>query len=104
MKKIISLILLISFLVGCSTSGGIYKKGDSSNGDFSAGRTILSVIGVLAAVAAARGGGGGGGGGNSGYAWDYQPGNGQWVCRDRSNGQYAYIQNCNGIAQVDSWP
>ena len=104
MRKIISLVLVVSFMVGCSTSGGIYKKGDASNGEFSAGRTILSVVGVLAAIAAARGGGGGHSYAQSGYAWDYQPGNGQWVCRDKSNGQYANAQNCNGIAKVDNWP
>ena len=65
---------------GCLTSGGINKKGDSSNGEFSAGRTILSVAGVLATIAAAKGGGGGNPYTQSGYAWDYQPGNGQWAC------------------------
>jgi hypothetical protein len=105
LRKILSLFLVVSLLVGCSTSGGIYKKDDAANSEFSAGRTILTVVGVLAAIAAAKGGGGGG---NSyvetGYAWDYQPGNLQWVCRDKSNGQYANLQNCNGLAKLDNWP
>lgn len=38
------------------------------------------------------------------YAWDYEPGNGQWVCRNKSNGQYVSIGNCSGIPKVDYWP
>lgn len=90
-------------LFGCSTSGGIYKKGDDTHGEFSVGRTALSVFAVIGLVAAAAAGGGGGGG-SYGHAWDYQPGNGQWVCRNRSNGQYAYTENCSGLAMVDNWP
>lgn len=95
----------MSFLVGCSTSGGIYKPDDPTNGEFSVGRTLLGVVGVIGVVAAARNSGGGGGSyAESGYAWDYQPGNGQWVCRDKANGQYANRDNCNGLPIVDNWP
>ena len=103
MKKIISTILIASMLAACSTAGGIYKADDSEHGEFSPGRTILSVVGVLAAVAAARHGGGGAAA-ETGYAWDYQPGNRQWVCRDKSNGQYAARENCAGLPFVDNWP
>lgn len=104
MRNAISALAACALLVGCSTAGGIYKSGDTEHGEFSVGRTILTVIGVAAGVAAARNSGGGGGFADGGYAWDYQPGSAQWVCRDRSNGQYAYQNNCAGLAKFDSWP
>jgi len=109
MNKFISYILIASFLSGCSTTGGIYSQSDPNNSEFSAGRTILSVVGVVGVVlgAQAMSKGGGGGGSSyaaSGYAWDYQPGNGQWVCRNKANGQYAYKSNCDGLAYIDNWP
>jgi hypothetical protein len=102
-KKLACTLLITFQLIGCSTSGGIYKKDDAKDGEFSVGRTALTILGVAAAVAAAKGGGGGGYQAQ-GYAWDYQPGNRQWVCRDKSNGQYARKENCAGIAVVDHWP
>lgn len=104
--KNISTILLFALVSGCSTSGGIYKKGDSVNGEFSPGKTVLGVVGALAAVAAAVavGKSGGGGYGAPNYAWDYQPGNGQWACRNTANGEYANQYNCAGQAKVDHWP
>lgn len=104
MKKAILGFMVASMLAGCSTAGGMYKSGDVQNGEFSPGRTLLSVLAVAAAVAVVKNGGGGGGGYGSGYAWDYQPGNGQWVCRNKSNGQYAYEYNCAGVPKVDYWP
>lgn len=105
MKKLICSLLIAFQAVGCSTSGGMYKSGDSEHGELSVGRTAVTVLGILGAAAAVRKGGGGGGGyQESGYAWDYQPGNGQWVCRDKSNGQYANKTNCSGVAMVDNWP
>jgi hypothetical protein len=103
MKKVISTVTLALYLAGCSTSGGFYSKNDPSNSDFSVGNTLLSVIAVAGAVAVAKEGGGNGFA-ESGFAWDYQPGNGQWVCRDKSNGQYAYADNCYGLPYVDNWP
>ena len=82
----------------------MYKSGDSKNGEFSVGRTAVTVLGILGAAAAVRNGGGGGGSQDYGYAWDYQPGNGQWVCRDKSNGQYANKSKCAGVPMVDYWP
>lgn len=102
MKKLIAISLVAALLAGCSTAGGIYKRGDAENGEFSLGKTLLSVIAVAGAVAVVRKGGGGSYA-ESGYAWDYQPGNGQWVCRDKSNGRYAYKENCAGAPVVDHW-
>ena len=31
---------------------------------------------------------------DSDWDWDYQPGNGQWVCRGIQTGQYAALSNC----------
>lgn len=102
MKTIASMLVCV-VLFGCSTAGGIYKDGDGEHGEFSPGRTFLTILGIAAAAAAARGGGGGGGG-DAGYAWDYQPGNGQWICRSKSSGQYAYDHECAGALRVDYWP
>lgn len=82
-KKLICCILTIIQLVGCSTAGGIYKKDDPVHGDFSLGRTALTILGVAAAAAAASGGGGYQ---QQGYAWDYLPGSAQWACRNKANG------------------
>lgn len=107
MKKLISIILIISFLAGCSTTGGWYSKDDPSNNEFSIVNSALGVVGAAAAVvgiAAAANGGGGNSFAQSGYAWDYQPGNAQWVCRNKANGQYAYSSNCRGMPYIDNWP
>ena len=56
-KKLACSLLIIFQLIGCSTSGGIYKKDDAKDGEFSVGRTALTILGVAAAVAAAKGGG-----------------------------------------------
>ena len=58
-KKLACTLLITFQLIGCSTSGGIYKKDDAKDGEFSVGRTALTILGVAAAVAAAKGGGGG---------------------------------------------
>jgi hypothetical protein len=105
-RKLVLLFLVGSMFAGCSTTGGIYSKNDAQNSEFSAGRTALTILGILGAAAVARRGGGGGYNGlaEEGYAWDYQPGNGQWVCRSKANGQYAYAYNCAGVPKVDYWP
>jgi hypothetical protein len=108
MNRAISLILIICFLTACSTTGGMYKKDDAENGEFSPGRTLLGVIGavglVLGAKELSKNGGGGSSYADTGYAWDYQPGNGQWACRNKANGQYAHREKCNGLPYVDNWP
>lgn len=103
-KKVIALWLVCSLMLGCSTAGGIYKEGDQKHGEFSGGRTFLTILGIAAAAAAARHGGGGGSYADQGFAWDYQPGNRQWACRNKANGQYAYAYQCAGVPQVDYWP
>lgn len=103
MKMFTILLLVVSLITGCSSSGGIYKKDDPAHGEFSPGRTLLGIIAVAGAVALAKEKGGGGYT-NQGYAWDYQPNNGQWVCRNKANGQYAYKESCDGILMVDHWP
>lgn len=103
MTKFICTVLIALNIFGCSTNGGIYKSGDAKDGEFSAGRTALTVLGVIGAAAIAKGGGGGGYQ-DQGYAWDYQPGNGQWVCRNKANGQYAHVSNCASLPKVDNWP
>jgi hypothetical protein len=100
-KKFACFILIVFQLVGCSTSGGIYKKDDPKHGEFSLGRTALTILGVAATAAAARGSGGGYQAQE--YAWDYLPGSGQWACRNKANGQFANLENCNGLAKVDNW-
>ena len=105
MQKLLSWILIASLLTGCSTAGGMYKKGDSTHGEFSTSRTILGVLGAAAVIAGARSKSGGGGYSAPDYAWDYQPGNGQWVCRNKANGQYANQENCRNKPQNDNtWP
>ena len=100
----------LSFIDSISSRRLFYKRWNvqvrnSTHGELSVGRTAVTVLGVLGAAAAIRKGGGGGGGGQEyGYAWDYQPGNRQWVCRDKSNGQYARKENCAGSPVVDHWP
>jgi hypothetical protein len=100
-KRLACSLLIIFQFIGCSTSGGIYKKDDAKDGEFSAGRTALTILGVAAAIAAAKGGGGGYQ--EQGYAWDYLPGSGQWACRNKANGQFAKLENCNGLPKVDNW-
>lgn len=85
----------------CSTCGGLYKSGDSQHGELSVGRTAVTVLGVLGAVVAIRKGGGAAQ--EYGYACEYQR-NRQWVCWDKSNGQYARKENFAVIAVVDDWP
>jgi hypothetical protein len=102
-RKAILAILVGSLAAGCSTTGGMYSKEDAQNNEFSAGRTALTILGIIGAAAMARRGGGSGYS-EEGYAWDYQPGNAQWVCRSKANGQYAYAYNCAGVPKVDYWP
>jgi hypothetical protein len=105
MKNAICAVLACAVLAGCSTSGGMYRDGERDNGRFSPGRTFLTILGVAAGVAAVRKSGGGGGGfAEQGYAWDWQPGNGHWVCRNKANGEYAPEYQCAGVPKLDYWP
>jgi hypothetical protein len=111
MKKIISCLLIVSTLSACSTAGGWYKKDDPIDGELSPIRSVFGVVGVAAVVAGAvygikesTKGGGNNYSASRGYARDYQPGNGQWVCRDKANGQYASEAKCSGQSYIDNWP
>ena len=72
--RAIAIALIISILSACSTNGGIYKKDDPQHGEFSAGNTILGVVGAVAVVLGvkelSKNGGGGNSYANTGYAWD----------------------------------
>jgi len=106
-RRLISTILVLTLLASCSTKGGWYKKNDPIHGEFSTVNSIGAVFGAVViaagAAAASKGGGGSSSYADSGFAWDYQPGNNQWVCRNRANGQYAYKENCAGQPLVDNW-
>lgn len=102
-------LMVCLLAAGCNTAGGVYNKNDPSQ-KFSAGRTAAAVLGTAAvaalAVAAARNGGGGYYPQRDySFAWDYQPLNGQWVCRGQQTGQYAEYWHCQYLAMVDTaWP
>ncbi len=102
-KKIIALLIVISLLSACSTTGGIYKKDDEQNGKFSFGRTLLTAATVIATAALVSKTGVGNWDGSD-YAWDYFPGNEQWACRNKGNGEFADLDNCSYKQQIDNWP
>ena len=101
-------LITIFFISSCSTTQGWYDSDDPANNEFSIVNTVLSV-GAAAAIVI--------GGkevadslsnsytGNS-YAWDYQPGNQTWVCRNRNNGQYSSQDKCPTWTSLtlDGWP
>ena len=61
-KRFIAAILIFTILGGCSTTGGMYKKDDYQNNEFSVVNTLFVGLAVVGVVAAAMSGGGGGGG------------------------------------------
>ena len=86
--------------------GKITERGNSTAwADAFAGALIIGTAGYLAGQS-----------GYSGYQspyttsdfdwdWDYQPGNGQWVCRGIQTGQYADLGNCQfDVQDDDRWP
>lgn len=73
--------------------------------------TGIAVAGVAVAAGAAAANNGYGGGGYYGggydydYAWDYLPGNGQWACRGKQTGHFAYPSHCQLDPVNDfTWP
>ena len=107
-KKLVNILLLIVMVSSCSTNRGFYNSSDPEHDEFSIVNSVLS-IGVAAAVVIGVANGVGGNNysnsyGYNSYAWDYQPGNDSWVCRNRSNGQYSLYSNCAGLVRIDSWP
>ena len=120
MKRILSLGLVVALTMGCSTKGGVYKDGDSENGEFSIGRTSLGTLAVVGAVAAAAAVSKGGGGGGSNYsqaaastedydwAWDQFYNEYRqlvWACRGIQSGQFALQERCQYKPVNDfTWP
>lgn len=54
LRQTLSLILVGSLISACSTSGGLYKKDDPTHGEFSMEKTVLTVLGAIAAAAVAK--------------------------------------------------
>lgn len=112
MKIIATLLVTTLILCGCSTRGGIYKSNDPENGDFSLGRTLLTILAVAGAAAIARNGGGSGGSGYApqdyDWAWDeFYNENYQlvWACRGKQTGQFSDFDRCSGKLKIDNeWP
>lgn len=106
-NRIINIFLVLVLISSCSTNRGFYSSSDPEHDEFSIVNTVLSVGAAAAVVIGVTSGVGGNSYSNSygynSYAWDYQPGNNTWVCRNRSNGQYSLYSNCAGLAKVDSW-
>ena len=107
-KKLVNILLLIVMVSSCSTNRGFYNSSDPEHDEFSIVNSVLSIGAAAAVVIGVANGVGGNNYSNSygynSYAWDYQPGNNSWVCRNRSNGQYSLYSNCAGLVRVDSWP
>jgi len=101
-RRFIATLLIFSILCGCSTNGGMYKKDDYQNNEFSVVNTLFAGLAVVGVVAAAMSGGGGG------YyedpKWDYIQSNGQWVCRNAVNGQFMSKDRCAYQPYIDNWP
>ena len=111
MARKIIIIILCAIQISCSSTGGIYDSTDSSNNEFSLGKTLLTFATAALVVSAARSGGGGGGSGSVydyDWAWDqFYNKNYQlvWACRGKQTGQFAEIANCANKTQNDStWP
>ena len=107
-KKLVNILLLIVMVSSCSTNRGFYNSSDPEHDEFSIVNSVLSIGAAAAVVIGVANGVGGNNYSNSygynSYAWDYQPGNDSWVCRNRSNGQYSLYSNCAGLVRIDSWP
>ena len=104
LKRYFTLVVILAFLNGCSTAGGMYKSGDSQHGEFSFVRSAFAIFGVVAVIAA---GSQGGGSSNSNWSqdkWDYLPGSNQWACRNTHTGRFVTADNCSGQLMVDNWP
>ncbi len=110
-RQSFGIVLALSLgLSGCTHSGEVYDSRKHAKEEYSKGRTAAAVVGTLAAVAAVVAVAANDGGGyypptDYDYAWDFQPQNGQWVCRGIQTGRYAYASNCAYDPVHDfTWP
>jgi len=101
MKKILSIFLASSILIGCSST----HEFTTDTEEMDIGNTVGLIVGIAAAAYLASQSGGGGGGycDNEPSLRDYQPVNNQWVCRSIETGQYSNACNCAGQDYVDNW-
>lgn len=91
MKIIKIAIITVSFFISsCSTSGGIYKKDDPQHGEFSVGRTLLSVIGAIGTAALIKNGS------NSYYDPDYSA---SWLSNDVPFNDPSIIRNDDAVSE-----
>ena len=98
-------LFAIFCISSCSTTQGWYDSDDPANNEFSIVNTVLSIgaaVGIVYGGKEVADNLRNSYAGDS-YAWDYQPGNDTWVCRNKNNGQYSYLYNCSGI-KIDNWP
>ena len=81
---------------------------DPDHDEFSVVNTVLSVGAAAAIIIGGKEVVDSMGNSYSGdsYAWDWQPGNQTWVCRNRNNGQYASHDKCPTLTSStpDGWP
>lgn len=99
-------------LQACTHSGEVYDSRKHKKEDISQEKTAAAVLGTAAVIALAIASANSGGGGgyytpshDYSFAWDYQRGNGQWVCRGRQTGRYHFPYRCNGMPVHDyTWP
>lgn len=103
-KIFLGIITGIFLISSCSTNQGWYDKNDPSHNEFSVVNTVLSVGAAAAVVMGAHelADSKNNYGSSNSYAWDYQPGNNTWVCRNKRNGQYSNYYNCTG-PKIDHW-
>ena len=103
-----SFLIIILFISSCSTKQGFYDSDDPDHDEFSVVNTVLSVGAAAAIIIGGKEVVDSMGNSYSGdsYAWDWQPGNQTWVCRNRNNGQYASHDKCPTLTSStpDGWP
>ena len=106
MARKIIIIILCAIQISCSSTGGIYDSTDSSNNEFSLGKTLLTFATAALVVSAARSGGGG----TYDYDWSWDQFYNKnyqlvWACRGKQTGQFADLENCTNKPKNDfTWP
>ena len=104
MRKIF-ICLCILTLAACTDDGEIYDPKKHKKSDFSAEKTVGLLAATAILAAAANNGYAGGSTTDYDWDWDYQPANGQWVCRGIQTGRYAELENCAyDLKDDDRWP